>query len=245
MKKLCAALMLAAVMPGVCPAETACVYEYQGEVSLLEPGASGWRVLDGPAPLKEGSRVMTGAKSSCKLLAGDGTVIELGENSETAAGTLKLDKQERHYGFDLVKGRIMLLIPRLKEKLSKLEFRTPQAVCAIRGTGFSVLISSAASSIGLFEGALDIQSGGRETALLPGSEALAAAGGAVEVSGKFSKLMQAEQRRYLVLKKYAERLRRKLEAREDFIDGYLGEREKKLRERERRAKERLNDHGKK
>lgn len=244
MKKIAAALVLMVFLAPLCLADIACVYEYEGAVSLLEPGADGWRLLDGPAPLKEGARVRTGPKSSCRLLTGDGTVIELGENSETSAGTLKLEKEGLDYVFDLLKGKIMLLVPHLK-RTARFKVRTPAAVCAIRGTGFSVLLSSGSSAIGLFEGALDILAGGRETALAQGSEAVAGIGEEVRVNDRFSRQMLAEQRRFLVLKKYAENVRKKLEGREGFIDDFLGGREKKLKSREERMKKKLEERGKK
>ncbi|MBI4801165.1 MAG: FecR domain-containing protein [Elusimicrobia bacterium] len=245
MKRILAALMLTGFLTGLCRAETACVYEYKGPVLLLEPGSAVWQTLAKPAPLKEGSRVKTGAKGFCKILAGDGTLIDLDSNSETVVETLKLEKDGRNYVFNLIKGKIMWLIPKLKEKISRLEVKTPRAVCAVRGTSFTIVVSSDISNIGLFEGALDVTAAGKETSLNPGKEALVGADAEVKVSGRFSKFMQAEQRRYVKLQKYADTLRRKLAAREGYIDDFLNEQDKKLRAREKRIKDRLEKRDKK
>jgi len=118
---------------------------------------------------------------------------------------------------------------RLKHKASKFEVRTPSAVCAVRGTDFTIDLASAAAEIGLFEGQL------------AGSEAVVSGPGAeAAVSAHFSGLMQAEQRRYLKLKKRAEDLRRKLETRENFIDDFVRIQQQKLQDFDNRRREKLN-----
>lgn len=222
------------------PSATACVYQYKGDVRLLPAGSQSWLTLKSAVPLKEGDRLKTGAGAWCQLLAGDGTFINIYENSETAVETLRLDKDGRDYGFNFIKGRILWMAAKLKHKMSKFEIRTPDAVCAVRGTDFSIDVTSAATDIGLFEGQLGITSDGRETALSSGSEAVAVPGSGVQVSDRLSKFMKAEQRRYLKLKKHADDLRLKLEARENFIGEFVQAQQKKLQAFEDRRQEKLN-----
>ncbi|MBU2574532.1 MAG: FecR family protein [Elusimicrobia bacterium] len=245
MKRVLTALILTGFLTGLSWGETACVYEYSGEVFLLEPGSAVWQTLVKPTPLKEGSRVKTGPKGFCKILAGDGTLIDIDENSETVVETLKLEKASRDYSFNLIKGKIMWLFAKAKARLSKLVVKTPRAVCAVRGTSFTILVSSDTSEIGLFEGALDIKAGGKETALTPGKEALVGSDTEVKVNEQLSRFMRAEQRRYLKLQKYADTLRKKLAAREGYIDDFLKVQDKKLKAREERLKNRLEKRGKK
>lgn len=246
MKKILSVFILAAVCGPVSAgavgvsSTTACIYKYSGVVQLMEPGAASWLTVKSAVPLKEGTRLKTGPGASCEILAGDGTFINLYENSETVIETLRLETDTRNYVFNFIKGRILWLAAKIKRKASKFDIRTPSAVCAVRGTDFSIIVSSAASDIGLFEGQLDIQSNGKETVLSAGSEALTGPGSEVRVSPRFSALMEAEKRRYLRLKKHAEDLRKKLAARDGFIDGYLQERQKKLQDLENRRLEKLN-----
>lgn len=246
MKKILAAFILAAVCGPVSAvaaggsSATACVYKYSGNVQLLEPGAASWLTLKSAVPLKEGTRLKTGPGASCEILAGDGTYINLSENSETAVETLKLEADTRDYGFNFIKGRILWLAAKVKRKASRFEIRTPAAVCAVRGTDFSIVVSSDASDIGLFEGQLDVKSDGKETVLSAGSEVLAGPGAEMRVSSRFSALMKAEERRYLKLKSRAEDLRKKLAARDGYIDGYLQGQQKKLQDLEKRRREKLN-----
>jgi len=219
----------------------ACVYQYKGGVQMLEPGSETWLPLRSAVPLREGARIKTGPGAWCRILAADGTFINLYENSETIVERLRLEKDSRDYGFNFIKGRILWMAAKLKYKASKFEVRTPSAVCAVRGTDFTIDVASAAAEIGLFEGQLDVKSGGRETVLAAGSEAVVAGPGAeAAVSPRFTKLMQAEQRRYLKLKKRAEDLRRKLETREDFIDDFVRIQQQKLQDFDNRRRERLN-----
>jgi len=241
--------------PGGKPSATACVYQYKGAVYLLEPGYEFWNTIERAVPLKEGARIKTGPGAWCQILAGDGTFINLDENSETLIETLRLEKEsvcgegaskdcvpkpaKRDYGFNFIKGRILWMAAKVKHKLSRFEIRTPSAVCAVRGTDFSINVTSSTADIGLFEGQLDIRSGGKETVLSAGTEAVAAPGSDVQVSARLSRLMEAEKRRYLKLQKHVEDLRLKLEAREDFIDDFVQAQQKKLKDFEDRKREKL------
>jgi len=222
------------------PSATACVYQYKGDVRLLPAGSQSWLTLKSAVPLKEGSRLKTGAGAWCQILAGDGTFINLYENSETVVETLRLDKDGRDYGFNFIKGRILWMAAKLKHKMSKFEIKTPTAVCAVRGTDFTIDVASATADVGLFEGQLDITSDGRATTLSAGGEAVASPGSGVRVSERLSKFMKAEQRRYLKLKKHADDLRLKLEARENFIDEFVQAQQQKLQDLENRRQEKLN-----
>lgn len=223
---------------------TACVYQYKGEVQILEPGAGDWITLKGPVPLREGVRLKTGPGAWCQLLAGDGSFINLYENSETVVEKLALEPESREFSFNFIKGRILWMAAKLKRKIRRFEVRTPSAVCAARGTDFTIDLASGTADIGLFDGELDITSGGKDTTLAAGSEAVAAPEGGVAVSARFSRLMAAEKRRYLKLKKRADELREKLAAREDFIDGYLTAQQKKLQDFDERRREKLEKRGK-
>ena len=225
------------------PSATACIYQFKGDVQVLEPGSQAWLTVKSAVPLTEGERLKTGPGAWCQVLAGDGTFLNLYENSETVIEKLRLEKEKRDYGFNFIKGRILWMAAKLKNRASKFEITTPSAVCAVRGTDFAIDVSSDATDIGLFEGQLNIQGGGKETPLSAGSEAVTAPG-SVQVSVRFSRLMEAEKRRYLRLQKHVDELRSKLNAREGFIDSFVQDQQKKLQEFESRRQEKLNKRGK-
>ena len=126
-----------------------------------------------------------------------------------------------------------------KNKMSRFEIRTPSAVCAVRGTDFAIEASSASADIGLFEGRLEIESGGKTTLLPAGSEFVSESGSESKVQARFSRLMEEEKRRYLRLKKRAEELRARLEDREGYIDSFVRDQQNKLQDFEERRKKAL------
>ncbi|HOW88948.1 MAG TPA: FecR family protein [Elusimicrobiales bacterium] len=218
----------------------ACVYQYGGDVRVMEPGSREWIRVEGIVPLREGCRVRTGRRSWCRLLAGDGTFVNMYEDSETVAETLKLDEQGRDCVFELVKGRVLWMVARLERVAAKFRVRTPSAVCAVRGTDFFIGVSSDSSRIAMFDGQVDVLEGGGETALPAGSEAVAGQEAGLAVSPALSPAMEAEKRRYLKLRKHVETLRRRLAAREISIEELLKARRGKLRKFEDRRREKLN-----
>ena len=130
---------------------------------------------------------------------------------------------------------------RIKGKAkTRFAVRTPSAVCAVRGTDFAIILSTAGeTSLGLFEGEVEVsnEAGGAKT-LAAGEEASAGPGG-LTVEGRLSKLMKAEQKRYQKVKKRAEALRKRLAERGDFIDDYVAKQAEKLADFERRRQEKL------
>lgn len=216
-----------------------CVYQYGGDVRVMEPGSRGWSRVEGVVPLREGARVRTGRRSWCRLLAVDGTFVNLYEDSETAAETLKLDESGRDCVFELVKGRVLWMVARLERGAARFRVRTPSAVCAVRGTDFFIGVSSDSSRIAMFEGQVDVLEGGGETPLSAGSEAVAGPESGLAVSPALSPAMQAERRRYMKLRKHVEGLRRRLAAREISIGELLKARRAKLKKFEDGRREKL------
>ena|GEM_PF-1120745 len=239
-----AAALLCSFPAGARPAEagraSVCVYQYKGEVLVAGPAGDGWTAVNGPVLLAEGSRLRTGKNAWCQILAGDGSFMNIYENSETTLDKLRFGGEGRDYGFSFVKGRVLWMAAKLKSGLSRFEVRTPAAVCAVRGTDFAIDISSSSSEIGLFEGQLAIRSGDKESTLTAGGGAVVdAPGSEARLNARLSRLMEAEKRRYLRLKKRVEELRAKMAAREGFIDEFVRARQEKLRGLEDRRREKL------
>lgn len=221
--------------------ETGCVYDLGGTAMVRKAGSQQWLPAGKGLPLAEGDVLRTGARSWCEVIFRDGSFIKLDADSETGIETLRDSAKERVFSFSFVKGKALWLAARIKGKaVSRFSVRTPSAVCAVRGTDFSMIISTAGeTSVGLFEGNVDISGpDGATKALAAGGEAFAGYG-EIAVQRRLSALMKAEEKRYLKVKKRAESLRQRLAERDDFIDDYVARKEKKLREFQERQKERL------
>jgi len=230
--------------PAASAGEAGCVYEYSGTAQVLRPGGDSWQPAGKGLPLGEGDRIRTGEKGWCEILFRDGTFLKLDAGSETLLEELKLAPDGRSASFNLLRGKTLWMAAKLKAAfVSKFSVRTPSAVCAVRGTDFSLIVSSAgATTLGLFEGKVAFSAGdGREKEILSGSEA-AADGGRVAVQERLSRVMQAEKRRYEKLKGRVERLRERLAERDDFIDEYIKRQRKTLNDFEEKRAEKLNRH---
>lgn len=238
MKQIFLALLLAAAPAAA--ATLGCVYDLDGQVSLRRAGSQDWAQVAKGVALQEGDALRTGAATWCELLFKDGSYIKLEADSETAVEQLKADAGERAFSFSFLKGKALWMAAKLKWKArSAFTVRTPSAVCAVRGTDFTVIVSTDGStSVGLFEGKVAVSSGTAEKELQAGGEA-AAHGGEIAVQNRLSSLMKAEERRYARVKGRVEKLRVRLREREAFIDEYVERQAKTLADFEKRRKDRL------
>ncbi|OGS15889.1 MAG: hypothetical protein A2234_05325 [Elusimicrobia bacterium RIFOXYA2_FULL_58_8] len=220
--------------------ELGCVYESFAVVQVMKAGTAEWQPAKKGLPLAEGDRVSTGEKGWCEILFRDGTFVKLDSGTETVVEELKVSPETRAYTFNLLRGKTLWMAAKLKVAVtSRFSVRTPAAVCAVRGTDFSISVSSAGTAVGLFAGKVDISSlDGKGKELLPGHEACAGAAGIALQQG-FSRAMQAEQRRYEKLKSRVEGLRKRLAERDGFIDDYINRQNKKMADFEARRAEKL------
>lgn len=220
--------------------ETGCIYDLKGPVEVLKAGQQNWQAAQKGRPVAEGERIRTGAGAWCEILFKDGSFIKMEEGSDAAAETLKASNDERAFSFSCLKGKVLWMIAKVKGKIaSKVSVRTPSVVCAVRGTDFSIIVSTAGqTTIGLFEGKVAVTAGTTEKELLSGGEASADSGG-LTVQGRLSKLMKTEERRYSKVKNRVENLRKRLEERDAFIDDYINRQQKKLSDFDARRAEKL------
>lgn len=244
MKQFLFAFALCACAVPLLAGETGCIYDAQGRVELLAPGAKDWRAARKGQPVTEGQTLRTADKAWCEVLFKDGTFIKLEAASELSLEALKATKEERLFAFAFLRGKALWMAAKLKGALpSRFSVRTPSSVCAVRGTDFSIIVSSGSGSsvIGLFEGKMAVSGAGGEKELPAGGEAWADSG-RVTVESRLSKLMKAEQRRYLRLKARVDGLRGRLAERDAFIDEYIGRQERKLSDFDARREEKLKKH---
>ena len=191
----------------------------------------------------QGDSLSTGKGAWCEIIFRDGTFVKLEENSETAADTLRSSAEERTFSFSFLKGKALWMAAKIKgAAASRFSVRTPAAVCAVRGTDFSMLVStSGQTTVGLFEGKVELSSGTARQELLAGGEASASFGD-IAVQARLSRLMQAEERRYARVKDRVETLRKRLAERDSFIDDYITRQQKALSNFEARRKAKLKKH---
>jgi len=104
-------------------------------VSALKEGATLWITVKKDDVFASGDIIKTGADVTCELYLIDGTIFEIGERSTLKIHDLSGDKKHlKRTILDLEIGELLSTI----EKGLDYRVRTPQAVCAVRGTEFVV-----------------------------------------------------------------------------------------------------------
>ncbi len=232
-----AAPLLAAFPAAAAGAPVAALYEVRGEADLRGPEGT-WEPAPKAAELVRGSAVRTRSGSYADILYADGTIVRVAENSSLEIEDLRLSADERAFSVKALAGKFLFMAARIGRRSSRFSVRTPSAVCAVRGTDFAVLVSSSSSEVGLFEGSLEVTGDGEPEILEPGQQA-SAAEGAVLVSPRLDRAMQAEKRRYEKLRSYVRKTRARLAAREDFLQEHIGKRAGRLKGFDDRREEKL------
>jgi len=131
------------------------IVERQGNVEVYLPRAQTWsRVTEVPWRVDKGDKIRTGGGSTASLLTPDGSKILLGASSEftaessAAVGTMAL--------FKLEVGTLKAWVTKTMNR--RFQIRTPTAVCAVRGTAFSVdVAASRATLIDVSEGVVGVR----------------------------------------------------------------------------------------
>lgn len=133
MKRKIMFLFLLLVLPGLALAEDAELIAFSGNVEV-RPGREGkWAAARRNMDITEGSAVRTAAGASAVVLLPNKTKVWMKESSN-----LELEQRQTLASrLALMFGRIKLRVPHLLRK-EKFEVRTPSAVCAVRGTEFTV-----------------------------------------------------------------------------------------------------------
>lgn len=190
------------------------VFDSQGKI--LKPTSN--------APLYEGYVLKTGKNGKCEIIFKDKTVIFVSENSEIKIDKALMKDGKRDFSLDFLKGKILFFVQKMLS--SDYKIKTPTAVCAVRGTDFSILVSSTSSLVGLFNGKMDIEKENQIKELNPGSEAEIST--EISINNRLSSLMEKERQRAAKLRKYVEKLRQKME-----------DREKKIKEKQEKNREKI------
>ncbi|MFY9142658.1 FecR domain-containing protein [Sulfuricurvum sp.] len=133
--------------------EKAMVIPVNGEVRRTFKGSE--VASDSVLPLRVGEKVDVGANSSAKLFVARGDAeVDLHENSSF---TVTRDDTGERFEAMLSEG-----LAHVKAKLKyymgkKFEVRTPAAICAVRGTDFSIRNFEGGSRIEVFEGTVSVR----------------------------------------------------------------------------------------
>lgn len=151
-------------------ASAAYVFNSRGWVEYKKAGSSRWKRISSRSRiiLKEGDRVRTKRASTVRIYMDDGSKIQLSPRSSFKLNTE--NKKETSLG--LFFGRIRSWV---KKRSKRFEVRTPSAVCAVRGTDFTVSADAQGNT------RVEVYSGGVMTGDASGRMVLVKAGQMINV----------------------------------------------------------------
>ncbi len=133
MRKQIISLFLFVLLPLAAGAEEAKILSLSGNVEVRQGRDGQWASASENVQIPEGGALRTGAGGMAVLLMPNKTKVWLKENSNIEVE----QRQTLVSRLALVFGKVKIRVPHLMRK-EKFEVRTPAAVCAVRGTEFTM-----------------------------------------------------------------------------------------------------------
>ncbi|HEV2331321.1 MAG TPA: FecR domain-containing protein [Verrucomicrobiae bacterium] len=151
---------------------------FAGKVEYSAPNSTNWIAARVNLQLWPGSRLRTADDSRATLQLSDRSVIRLGSNSILEIQPPAVPARHR---FGLRRGILYFLD---RERPADVEFETPLATGAIRGTEFLLAVSDidAVTRLAVLDGSVDLQSGSRNYSMTNGQEILLSPTGPAKIS---------------------------------------------------------------
>src|SRR3989339_193846 len=129
--------------------------EVKGKVEILKNGEKDWIPAVEQMPLQLKDRIKTYNKSTCNLEIDDGSIINVGDNTDMLVESLEVTKEKHESKFSLFFGKLVANISKMRQ--TKMNVNTPTSVLAVRGTEFAVEASSDKANVGVFEGEVAVK----------------------------------------------------------------------------------------
>ncbi|MFH2069672.1 MAG: FecR family protein [Elusimicrobiota bacterium] len=136
---------------------TACIYKSSGRVEVYDTTSKTWMAATKYMPIEQGNRVKTFKGASCDVVMNDGSTLRISENTDVDFSVLSYKNKKQKYKINITAGKILGLLGKIQTSGSYIKLKTPTAVMAVRGTDFSIVVSSEKTNVGLFEGALAVK----------------------------------------------------------------------------------------
>lgn len=150
-------LFLSAVLPALAQTASAgnpsVLLTIEGRVEVARAGQAAWNAGQTNQPLQTGDRVRTGSKSRATIRLSNLSVLRV--NELTTLEIRPALRADSPTGLDLKSGSTYFFN---REKSSDVQFRTPLASGAIRGTEFHLAVAAADGTtlVTLLDGAVDL-----------------------------------------------------------------------------------------
>ena len=141
---------------------------FAGRVEITLANTNNWRPAHLYQQLHPGDRLRTGADSRATLQLSDRSVIRVGQSTILE---IQPPTQPARHRFGLKQGSLFFLD---REQPADVEFETPLATGAIRGTEFFLAVAEtdATTRLALFDGAVELKTGTEQLKLASGQQVL-------------------------------------------------------------------------
>lgn len=157
---------------------TSQLVEFAGKVEITNATTNDWRAAVTNQLLHPGDRLRTAADSRATLQLSDRSVIRINQSTLIE---IQLPTQPAKRRFSLKRGALYFLN---REKPASVEFETPLATGAIRGTEFLLTVAETnqATRLALLDGAVELRTATERLDLVSGQQALFQAGRAAQLT---------------------------------------------------------------
>ena len=116
----------------------------QGEVKVLHQGETEWKDILLRSKVYEKDIIETKANSKVKILFLDESLMNIGENSKMEITEQNYEPGKKRVSvYNVLAGKVRILVGKVSGEESKFEVRTPTALAAVRGTELFVWVKSA------------------------------------------------------------------------------------------------------
>ena len=129
---------------------TAKLFTAKGTVECLKAGTTEWKAVKAPYMLEAGDQVRTGAKGKAEIYMRYGAKVRLEKDTHFEVSKVAPEGNV----VQVLRGKMHAWIRKFKGR--GFSVRTPTAVCAVRGTTFSVEYSGATLLFDLYGGGLEV-----------------------------------------------------------------------------------------
>ncbi|MEF3279731.1 MAG: FecR family protein [Elusimicrobiota bacterium] len=208
------------------------IYKTSGTVEFYNDKNEKINLKEGDV-IGSGYSIITSSNSEAQLLLENKSMVFLFENTKFILkreekikdnssfldfifGVKNLNAEENSLlekSYNYLIGKATFFINKMSKEY---KVKTPQAVCGVRGTNFSIISDEEHSEIGLFKGLVDIEKDGEVKTLKPGQSAYITKI-EIKIQHRLSTIMMREKQRAKKLEKYFENVRKKLEERDKKI----------------------------
>ncbi len=139
----------------------------KGTVEARASASASWVPVSRDVRLNEGDEVRTSGDATADLYFSDGSRFRIGRDSHFAVGSTG----RKRTALSLLYGRLKAAVAGYFS--SRVEVRTPSAVCAVRGTEFDVRVArNGDTSMNVDEGLVEVSDGKGKTAVVSSEEAI-------------------------------------------------------------------------